>query len=119
MKGVLLFAIAMIVGMMMQVGSSSVTIADEQISVPVRAWADEVIEAPGVPDLGPSAVTAVSTEGAACESGACSVSSSGSSSCESAAAGPVRAVGSAVVHRLRERPILRGLRSRVFGGRCR
>ena len=113
-KSILLVAIAVIAGMMMQVGSSSVTIADEQVSVPVRSWADEVVEAPGVPDLGPAAVV----EGAACESGACSVSASGSSSCESAA-GPVRAVGATVIHRLRERPILRGVRSRLFGGRCR
>lgn len=115
MKGALVIAIAVVFGMLMQSGPRDVSVgADESVQVPVRVWQDTAYESVSL--ITPAAEMSL-LEGDACVDGSCDVSGSASESV--VATGPVRQVSGRVLTRLKERPILRGLRSRLFGGRCR
>lgn len=117
MKGILVIAIAIVVGMLMQSGPRDVSVgADEAVRVPSRVWQDVSYEVEPVSLVTPTIEVSV-LEGEACVDGSCDVSGSASESV--VATGPVRQVSGRVLGRLKERPILRGLRSRLFGGRCR
>lgn len=118
-KGILVVAIAIVVGMLMQSGPRDVSVgADESVRVPVRAWQDAAYEPVAL--VTPSVETVIEMpllEGEACVDGSCDVSGSAAESV--VVAGPVRQVSGKVLHRLKKRPILRALRGRLLGGRCR
>lgn len=119
MKGALVIAIAVVVGMLMQGSPRDVSVgADESVQVPVRVWTDAAYEPASL--VTPSIESAIEMpllEGEACVDGSCDVSGSAAESV--VGAGPVRQVSGKVLHRLKERPILRALRGRLLGGRCR
>ena len=116
-KGAIVIAIAVVVGMLITGRDSGVQVgAGEEIRVPVRVWSDAVIEPVSL--VTPSEAAMPLLEGEACVDGSCAAGSVLEASGEAVVTtGPVRAVGSRVVTRLRERPILRGIRGRLFG--CR
>lgn len=118
-KGVLVIAIAVVFGMLMQSGPRDVSVgADESVRVPVRAWQDAAYEPVSlITPVNEPAAEMLLLEGDACVDGSCDVSGSAAESV--VVAGPVRQVSGKVLQRVRERPILRALRSRLLGGRCR